>query len=139
VRKVITFIFVLNSFFLHAGETCPDETRKELKREVFLEESVINTFHVIWTISQYRKGAFDDGALNLINDMDDGIYLRADLALDIIDIHPSPDYQKLLDAFDRLFNDTSYYELTWSEEEMSLIKRKLNLVKQKSKHNNAKQ
>ena len=136
VKKFLTFIFVLNSFLLQASETCPDEIRTKIKSELIKEEGVTNIFHVIWTISQYRKGAFDEGALNLIEDMDDGIYFRADLVLDLIELHPSPDYIKLLDAFDGLFKDTSYYKLTWSAEEMSSIKSKLNLIEQKLKHNN---
>lgn len=66
--------------------------------------------------------------------MDKGIYYRADLALDLIELHPSPDYQMFLDAFERLFEDTSYYELTWTDEQLKSINAKLALIRDKLKH-----
>ena len=129
---IISLFFALN---LQASESCTDELKRDVELKIINEEGVKNLFHVIWTISQYRKEAFAEKALNLISSMDDGIYYRADLALDLIELHPSPDYKKLLDAFERLFEDTSYYELTWTDEQSRSINAKLALIRDKLKHN----
>lgn len=129
---VIFFIFACN---LQAIETCTEELKSEIEIKITKEDGLKNLFHVIWTISQYRKEAFEEKALNLVSSMDEGIYYRADLALDLIELHPSPDYKKLLDAFEQLFEDTSYYDLTWTDEQLHSVNAKLALIRDKLKHN----
>ena len=128
---VIFFVFACNS---QASETCTEELKRDIEIKIAKDDGVKNLFHVIWTISQYRKEAFEEKALNLVSSMDKGIYYRADLALDLIELHPSPDYQMFLDAFERLFEDTSYYELTWTDEQLKSVNAKLALIRDKLKH-----
>jgi hypothetical protein len=122
--KLLVGIILFNFLaFVNANE-CSSQLFKQ-KEEISLafrvEATLENHFTYITSISGFRKIAFQDGAINMVNKIDQDLYLRI---VEVIHYSKNESKSSQIDAnsaIDAFIKDTEYYPLTWSLEDKEVL------------------
>ena len=119
--KIIIGLLLLSIAPLANANECYEELwqqKKDISQAFQTEITLENHFTYITSIAGFREEAHKDGAINMINKIDQDLYVRI---AEVIHYSKSKSntYQKgVISAIEHFIKDTEYYPLTWTQEEL---------------------